>query len=298
MSDSVTQTYGAEKPSYFVYREGGRSPTKAHPNRFSAMKEAKRLAEKDMGATYHVLKVRATFVNTDAAAPVMSNDDKQRLAREGMAAGSIVEVNADHHIYAGQIGYVERLGEDDDTSVYVTIAGIGRNIRFSPSSLLLKSKSGPQPDERISLGGLFGAALASAAAGRRKAAEAPAPEETVEDTSSPFGNVLSMLAGMAAASIVRSRQRPAEEAHENSPEAMASYEAARAIPLGTDVLVIAEPFGFLSPGVAYIGRLARHDENPKYVWVTMTDSDTKETEEVKVNASRIKRVDDPEMLVL
>lgn len=345
MNDSIEQTYGAEKPGYYVYREGGRSPTKRHPNRFGACKEAKRLCESDAGSTYHVLKVRATFTNTDPIESLgFDNNAKQTAAREGMSPGGIVVVNKDHYRYAGEIGYIDRLGDGDDLSVYVNLTG--DIIRFSPSSLTLKSKRPLSPSERVSIDGfaasasedreplfsigdmvhythrgesrvgrlltridgrwaIFDIINREAVVGARFADEdlTPVTQEAKADDTEPMGvsGALSLLAAIAASSIARSlaRRRESEATGgEDAPEAMAQYAKVRTIPIGTEVMVIHEPAGLFNPATAFKAKLARFDDNPKFVWVQMMSDDGELSDPIQANASRIIRADDPAMVVI
>lgn len=58
----VTKTYGEERPGYFVMGEGGEAPSKRHASRVKASKEAQRLAHKHPGQTFHVVKLKESYL--------------------------------------------------------------------------------------------------------------------------------------------------------------------------------------------------------------------------------------------
>lgn len=256
----VQQTYGSEKPSYYVYREGGRSPTKPHPNRFSATKEAKRLAEADPGATYHVLKVRATFVNTEPVAPLLTNFEKQMAAREGMEQGSIVQVIDSHHTHAGKLGYVAYFSkEDDDPSVYVTLTNHLFPARFSPTSLILKSKP---------------AGTSRSTAQAEEARPSPKADSPTDET--PFDFIGDLIAGIIHGAIVKKNIRDMK--------------------LGTEVMVVRDPGFLFIPATGYRAKLHELDEDPQFVWVEMLQTKSGNPDLVKVNIDRVRALDECEVI--
>lgn len=54
----IKTIFGEQKPTYFVFREGGGAPTQPHKSRFKAEKEAERLAQMIPGETFHVVKLK------------------------------------------------------------------------------------------------------------------------------------------------------------------------------------------------------------------------------------------------
>ena len=68
-SPRVETTYGEAKPVYFVMVEGGQSPKRRHTSRYSATKEAERLAALNPGIPFNVVKLKQTMAVNGPSAP-------------------------------------------------------------------------------------------------------------------------------------------------------------------------------------------------------------------------------------
>ena len=82
---SAERTYGKERSIYYVLCEQGAAPTKRHYSRFGAMKEAQRLAEKNPGLSFHVVKLKDSFIKPDVrgitSADLVKMLDDPKIAR-------------------------------------------------------------------------------------------------------------------------------------------------------------------------------------------------------------------------
>jgi hypothetical protein len=59
--ETVTQTFGDEKPRYFVMRIGGGPARKPYGSRYAAESDAIKLAGENPGAEFAVVKVKAIY---------------------------------------------------------------------------------------------------------------------------------------------------------------------------------------------------------------------------------------------
>lgn len=273
----ITSLYGEAKPTYYVIAVGGAAPDKKHHSRFSAEKEAERLAVKHPGTPFDVVKLKRRVVfaqPADDTAPQGSpgrdaEREKQLAAREGMMPGTWVRVSETHCDYATQIGVVDRLGEGDDTSVYVRLAESGL-VRLSPTSLLVLTKT--------------------TAAAQQEETQ-PEPEDAA-----PEPSVLRPLGGLLLDLLLNSafgdRVQPEED-----PE-VAHTAMVRALPKDTEVYVIMHHGGAYSPGIVTSGRIQGPSGNPEAVWVCFKGGEPEEKPKLmEINTSRVRRADDPDFKV-
>lgn len=124
----------AQAGTYFVFREDGPGPKQKHLSRFSACKEADRLALANPGATFHVAKVRKTV----------------RVNAVTFLVGDFVTVCDSHHAYGGMKGVVTSMDwHRDSNAINVRLDGYSDTRRFLPLSLILDAKKDSfEPDER------------------------------------------------------------------------------------------------------------------------------------------------------
>jgi hypothetical protein len=127
-----TQTYGSDRAKYFVVGTGpeAKAPTRPHNSRFKAETEAKRLCAETPGRTFHVVKLKSTFVLTKGDV----QDAKLRDLRADFKVGQAVRIGSFHPTYANEPGTIAELPVED-TSVKVELE-TGGLFRFSPTSLV------------------------------------------------------------------------------------------------------------------------------------------------------------------
>lgn len=277
----ITSLYGEAKPTYYVIAVGGAAPEKKHSSRFAAEKEAERLAVQHPGTPFDVVKLKRRVVfsqpddKTPPAEPAGRAEEraKQLAARADMLPGSWVRVSETHRLYPAQIGYLDRLGEGDDLSVYVRLADHGV-VRVAPSSLTVLTKSFTG-----------GSAAASEPAPELEAAEA-APEPSALR---PLGV---MLLDLLLNSAFGDRVQPEED-----PE-VAHTAMVRALPKDTEVYVIMHHGGPFSPGIVTSGHIQGPSGNPEAVWVCFKGDNPEEKPKLmEIDTACIRRVDDPDFKV-
>lgn len=133
---------------------------------------------------------------------------------------------------------------------------------------------------------------------RERAAEA--------DAKSPFKALgplaMAVLGTVAKAMIARAMENAREDdaGDTSDPEQAADFEAARAIPEGTEVVVIHKRHQImegLGAVTAIVGKKVRNDaDDNRFVWVAFQKDDESYDEPRKVNGSRGKRADDPALM--
>lgn len=282
---SFENTYGEGQPTYYVWGEGTEMPTRTHSSRYKAEKEAERLAQLHPDRLFHVLKLKRSLRLTPTeplfdrvvreSEAVRAQRDKQMDARRGMSGGLEVQVSRSHHEpqFAGQFGTITRLGEDDDTSVYVRMHGTQGEVRFSPTSLTLVGDSDQmqarkrRPDSP--LGGLFTRLLIDLAIDALSDREEQAP------------------GGNSA--------KP-QTADTEDDDLLRHMQTTRNMPAGTPVNVLVIPPMGPIPGGVIPGTIVGPHADPQCVYVDMKQGG-KLTREA-VNASRVYALDDPHVCVV
>lgn len=111
-----------------------------------------------------------------------------------------------------------------------------------------------------------------------------------------LGGIIARLAAMAIVEGLRRRAGPTEEDKGGyDAESMSQYHAGRSIPAGTPVYVIGQDMGFF--GTAHPGMMV--GPHPNDVRMVIVDMDTSEgkSDRQTINASRVRRQDDPAFIV-
>lgn len=125
---SVEQTYGAEKPRYYVIMVGGGAPTFMHRTRYRAECEAKRLAALYPDRLLHVVKVKSSYLcRRDKVA--------QEEARAKLKIGQSVFISPHHFRNPNEVGEIKSF--TDKGAVEVALES-GDVWAFAPTSLFTK----------------------------------------------------------------------------------------------------------------------------------------------------------------
>lgn len=122
---AVEQTFGAERPRYFIMCVGGGAPTRQHFSRYRAEGEARRLAARFPDRLFHVVKVKSSFI-----API--NKIAMEEARSKLALGMTVRVGPFHHRNAGETGEITAFKENGAVEVRLESQAM---YDFAPTSL-------------------------------------------------------------------------------------------------------------------------------------------------------------------
>ncbi|ARK07554.1 hypothetical protein LAV_00179 [Sphingobium phage Lacusarx] len=103
--EAISRTFGEPRPSYFVYRPGAKAPTRAHNSRKWAISAAHRLAKKNPGIEFHVVKLKDSFK--------LEADD-----RIGLQVRIMNDVT---HPYYGALGVIKAVGFLPSTGTLVDV---------------------------------------------------------------------------------------------------------------------------------------------------------------------------------